>query len=508
MTNMERLGRVSRVGAWLTVLALLLVAAVGAEEQLEEQQQLVRIQLKRLPQQIPRAPKIIGYVNTATGKLATELPEGLGDDYVPLHDFQNAQYYGDIGIGTPPQTFTVIFDTGSSNLWVPSKKCGFTQIACLLHKRYDATKSRTYVPNGKEFAIEYGSGRLSGFLSEDSVTVGNLVVEHSTFAEATKEPSITFIAAKFDGILGLGFREISVGNVEPIWYNMLDEKLVKEPVFSFWFNRNPGAEQGGEVVFGGVDKAHFVGDHIWLPVTRKAYWQFDMDDLKIAGKSVGVCKGRRGGCAAIADTGTSLLVGPSIIVAEINKQIGARSLVAQECRDYVDTYAAQILDALDKDVDPEKVCDEIGLCPAARIIRLRTAVVGHDDRKCAMCEAAVQFLKVKLDDNYTREEMLVMLDGYCDSLPSPGGQAVVDCAKIPQMPGIAFTLGGRDFNLTADQYVLQLSAFGQTQCISGFIGLDIPPPAGPLWILGDVFLGAYHSVFDFGNLRVGFAKAA
>lgn len=80
-------------------------------------------------------------------------------DNVPINDFQNAQYYGPISVGTPAQTFNVIFDTGSSNLWIPGKSCGS---GCGSHTLYDSSKSSTSAANGTTFAIQYGSGPFPG----------------------------------------------------------------------------------------------------------------------------------------------------------------------------------------------------------------------------------------------------------------------------------------------------------------------------------------------------------
>lgn len=56
-------------------------------------------------------------------------------------------------------------------------------------------------------------------------------------------------------------------------YNMVKQGLVKEPVFSFWLNRKTDDDEGGELVFGGVDPDHFKGEHTYVPVTQKGYWQ-------------------------------------------------------------------------------------------------------------------------------------------------------------------------------------------------------------------------------------------
>nr|1B5F_B Chain B, PROTEIN (CARDOSIN A) [Cynara cardunculus]1B5F_D Chain D, PROTEIN (CARDOSIN A) [Cynara cardunculus] len=83
----------------------------------------------------------------------------------------------------------------------------------------------------------------------------------------------------------------------------------------------------------------------------------------------------------------------------------------------------------------------------------------------------------------------------------------VDCNTLSSMPNVSFTIGGKKFGLTPEQYILKVGKGEATQCISGFTAMDATL-LGPLWILGDVFMRPYHTVFDYGNLLVGFAEAA
>ncbi|XP_070150487.1 lysosomal aspartic protease-like [Polyergus mexicanus] len=266
-----------------------------------------------------------------------------------LINYLDVEYYGQISIGTPPQIFTVIFDTGSSNLWVPSNKCCDTNVACLLHDKYDNTKSCTFKSNGTLFSIEYGfNNNVFGFLSTDVVNVAGLDVQNQTFAEAIDESGLAFVVAKFDGILGLGYKTTSIDGVTPVFYNMLQQNLVSQPVFSFYLNRNCSAKASSELILGGSDPAHYYGSLRYIPVSRKGYWQITMQRVRILktkdkpGQTV--CAH---GCQALVGTGTSLIIGPTSEINIINSHIGAK---------------------LDSNGDAIVSCNHIGKLPVIRFI--------------------------------------------------------------------------------------------------------------------------------------------
>ncbi|PGH04045.1 vacuolar protease A [Blastomyces parvus] len=236
---------------------------------------------------------------------------------VLVDNFLNAQYFSEISIGTPPQSFKVVLDTGSSNLWVPSSECG--SIACYLHSKYDSSASSTYQKNGSEFAIRYGSGSLSGFVSRDVVQIGDLTIEKQLFAEATNEPGLAFAFGRFDGILGLGYDTIAVNKIPPPFYEMVNQGLLDEPVFSFYLGDTNIEGDDSEAMFGGINKDHYTGELVKIPLRRKAYWEVDLDAITFGKETA-----QLDNTGVILDTGTSLIALPSTLAELLNKQIGAK----------------------------------------------------------------------------------------------------------------------------------------------------------------------------------------
>lgn len=296
---------------------------------------------------------------------------------------------------------------------------------------------------------------------------------------------MTFVAAKFDGLVGMAFKSISVDQVTPLFDNMVAQGLVKESVFGFYMR----AQQVGELILGGVDHTKYTGDITWAPLTHETYWAFNLTSLSIGGNTL--CTN----CKVIADTGTSLIAGPSKVVTQINQQIGATGVIAFSCQQIVNGFGPVILDYLANGMTAEQVCRNIGACPGG---------VG-----CSTCTDVVGWVQYFLKSNATRTEILKDLDQLCNYLPSPMGESVVDCSSIPSLPDVTINIGGKPLVLKSDQYIVTIHdpTGGPPTCLSGFIGMDLPPQLGVQWILGDPIIRAYYTIFDYGNKRVGFAKA-
>lgn len=235
---------------------------------------------------------------------------------------QNAQYYGDIEIGDPAQKFSVIFDTGSSNLWVPTSSCGWS---CIGHPKYNPSKSEKSEAENTEFAITYGSGSVKGTLYKDSVSVANIRDPSQTFAGVNDASGLGFsyLLAKFDGIFGLGWPSISVDHVPPPLMAMKEKGLIPQAVFAFHLGLQNG--QDGEVTIGGYHEDDVAGDVTWADVVDESYWMVESDRVLVStdGRNSTIASGK---IKTIVDSGTSLLGAPEELVTYLGHLIGSYRL--------------------------------------------------------------------------------------------------------------------------------------------------------------------------------------
>lgn len=181
------------------------------------------------------------------------------------------------------------------------------------------------MPNGTPFNLTYGGGEVSGFLSQDDLTVAGISIPDQTFAEALSMSGSTVTSNGYDGIFGLGYASLSADGIAPPLYKMLTEKLILQPIVSMYMSTQFDSGQiGGELIFGGSDPNFFTGDFLYAPVTRQGYWQFKMDDIFLSNKQ-SFCSG---GCEVFADTGTGYIQGPANEIDKIHTELGTNGFTA------------------------------------------------------------------------------------------------------------------------------------------------------------------------------------
>lgn len=237
-------------------------------------------------------------------------------------------YFGRVAVGTPPQEFQVVFDTGSGNLIVPGVDC--PSDACQKHKRLDFHQSQTSkavncdgseVPSGAEadeITITFGTGSITGACMKDKICLGN-VCTLGDLIVSTEESNQPFSSFKFDGVLGLALTAMAQGPSFSLMDRVNQASAIHHPLFSVFMSDSE--RETSEITFGAVKEEHMASELFWVNITgNTGYWQVQIDDIVFDGKPQELCQD----CKVAVDTGTSQLAGPSHIVSELTKRLGVK----------------------------------------------------------------------------------------------------------------------------------------------------------------------------------------
>ncbi|KAK7060334.1 hypothetical protein VNI00_001099 [Paramarasmius palmivorus] len=222
----------------------------------------------------------------------------------PLTDIDQVLWSGSISVGTPATQFTVDFDTGSSDLFLPGANC---RVNCEGHTIYDTSQSSTAEDEGKTFKLTFGDGSTSqGEVFHDTVTVAGLTATGQAVGAATQY-SNGFAIDSFppDGLMGMAFRDISNFGENPVFQTLVAQGVTTEPVFAFKLSTS-----GSELTLGGMDNSLFRGQLTQAPVTDQGFWQVDLDAVNVNGDAA------VNSVSSIIDTGTTLILGDDTNVAK------------------------------------------------------------------------------------------------------------------------------------------------------------------------------------------------
>ncbi|EKM60385.1 uncharacterized protein PHACADRAFT_246265 [Phanerochaete carnosa HHB-10118-sp] len=237
----------------------------------------------------------------------------------PLTDQDDdEEWTGSASIGTPSQSFVVDFDTGSSDLWVPSSSC--TSSTCSGKHKYQASSSSTSSKKSGTFSIEYGDGStVSGPVYTDTVTVAGLIATSQYFSPVTTLSS-EFQGDPADGILGLAFPAISNLQQDPVFNTLIDQGKVSASEFAFKL-----ASSGSELFLGGTDTSLYTGSVEFHSIdTSSGFWQ------PTGAKSVVGSKNPNTDFETVIDSGTTIMYGPPSAVKTFYAAVSGSKLYDSE----------------------------------------------------------------------------------------------------------------------------------------------------------------------------------
>lgn len=391
-------------------------------------------------------------------------------------DFVRSAYYGTLEIGTPPVPFTVVFDTGSGHLIVPSTYC--PSATCREHKRFRPKASRTSKDINKDgsevfrgqprdqITVGFGTGQVTGVFVEDVVCAAD--IDTSAFINESQGASrrtaigcltMRMIAAtdmsddpfkdfQFDGILGLGLNALSQ-SPEFNFVTMVSRQSDRwagfglPRMFAVFLADSDGEDS--EIALGGWAGHHLREDLSWTPVFEPAmgHWLVNIRSIRVDDEPLEFCAD---GCRAAVDTGTSLLAVPTAIFPELYERLRSPAPLAGHCA----SRGPQLHFEFDN----------------------FTVTLGP--KEYASLEPTNEVYEMEFPE------------------PEPQPQVVKQKSSA----------------VTASEKLHSRSTRPDLRCVPMLMTLELPAPLGPkLFVLGEPVLRKYYTVYDAQEKQVGFGRA-
>jgi len=242
-----------------------------------------------------------------------------------IHD-ERVEYVGQVDVGTKASgeslyKASVVFDTGSTNLWIQSVLCDEVPVVDGIKDGYDpeASITHTLLDQHTEVTVRFGTGELNGYFAEDVLGVGPLKIPNQPFIMIKEMTGSVFHQFHFGGILGLGFPMTGVQwRFRPFFETIIEQKLLKSNEFAFYMS--PLMSVPSSILWGGVNKSLYQGEIFMFPVVQAFYWELELVDLKIGGESLASISGVH---RVIVDTGTTFFTAPPELHGAIVKKLPA-----------------------------------------------------------------------------------------------------------------------------------------------------------------------------------------
>lgn len=137
---------------------------------------------------------------------------------------------------------------------------------------------------------------------------------------------ISFLASRFDGILGMAWPSISIDHCPLIFDLLYKQGQVDGNSFSFYLTKKAG-QDGSALVFGGIDTRYAAEDFKYYNLKMQNYWFLEMEDIVFNGTSYKTGSN----LGAIIDTGTSVIAGPTKVVEEMTAGFGPGKQKQVDC---------------------------------------------------------------------------------------------------------------------------------------------------------------------------------